>query len=202
MALIDSGFDRSRPQIIGYRDPELSPFAITAQTDHNLALFQYGIVVGSTLKDYLHEITFPGYLDRARAASEILFKDEALRSRDFDPEFEEATRHAYVIMAWMHDRTQWKYVPTGFSRRGMLAAPTTQEAFITRIDQMTAQLWAISQKGSRLEGLTASLSMLRTLAFFKTASSLEIQLPESERITAQMEREKLESILGDTKVEF
>lgn len=206
MAFIDSGFDRNRPQVIGYRDPDLSPFVITSQTDRNLALFQYGIVAGATLRDFFYEVTLPSYLNRARAASVVLFKDAALRSQDFDPEDEEAARHAYVSMAWMHKLTQLSYLPTGFSRRGMLAAPKTLEAYVGRIDQMTGQLSAISQRGSSLEELPkASLSMLRTLAFFRTAhyfNSADIQLPQSERTTAQREREKLERLLGDTHIDL
>lgn len=134
----------NKPVIFRYRPTDLSPFAITKHTAKLLDEIGQGIIAGCDAKEYFYEVTADSYLARAKTGSRILFPNDTLGEDNIDPLTQEATRHAFVIFAWMHEVTKWKFIPTGFSRRGMLAAPTTQKQFDSRIDQLAGQLKVVS----------------------------------------------------------
>lgn len=192
--LVEEGHKRREPLIFDYQPSDLTPFAISRQTALLLESVGQRLIVGQTARGYLHDVTLPLYLRRAKQGSPILYSDEALRANDIDPEIQMVARHAFVVFAWMPDQTQWKFVPGGFSRRGMLAAPQSEEAFNTRIDQIETYLSVVSMKQESAQPL-GNLTTLRTIAFFHTAGTLSFSFSTENTETAKQQRETLATIL-------
>lgn len=193
MAYNLEGFNQ-RPdnRIIPYGDYDFSPFCITTRTHEQLGNLRAGTITPATFGGYVKEMTLPFYVRRAVEGAAVLYSDEVLQSQSLDPEIEEAARHGFVVMAWMHEVTKWKFVPTGFSRKGMLAAPATDEEYVARMTEIYLQLKSIYDPNVNLPGSTGTyMGRLRTFSFFLTAATLPIHLSDSQRITAEMERERL-----------
>lgn len=198
MTLIDAGFDRSRPQVIGYRDPELSPFVVTRQTNHIIWLCETGLT-GKPIRDYLHDFTNP-FLETSSKTGITLFDTDALRGKLFDPEAEEASRLTFAVMANMHIYTTIENAPEsfGFSRSGVLKAPSTYQEYSARIEEIQEQLELISSGYyGNSTNRPFNWGRLRTYSFFQTAAILPLHLPKNARERAEEEREKLHRIYGD-----
>lgn len=189
---LESFDQRPDNRIIPYGDYDFSPFDITTRTHEQLGNLRAGTITPATFGGYVREMTLPFYVQRAAKGAAVLYSDEVLQSRNLDPEIEEAARHGFVVMSWMHEVTKWKFVPTGFSRKGMLAAPATHEEYVARMTEIYLQLKSIYDPNVNLPGSAETyMGRLRTFSFFLTAANLLIHLPDSQRITAKMERESL-----------
>lgn len=156
---------------------------------------------GKLVRGYLGEYTL-SYLRTAAVSGIVLYENSALRGRDFSPDEEEVARHAFVIMAHMHQAFE---LPIGgtFSRRGLLRAPGSYEEYTQRIRAMDLHIRAVIAVGfnkSRWSKLEAD--EFRTGAFFKTAKVLSLELPPTERDTAEGERYKLEKLLEGIDLNF
>lgn len=176
---------RNSVQSIDYLTGERSPIQIATQTGWVINYLRH--VKNSPIEhaqDYVREFSLP-YLGSAVESADILFNDQALRSEDFDPDGEMAARHVYVVMAWMHEMM-------GFSRRGMLRAPSNRDEFTGRVRDMEQQLTAIAFNPGEAHSSAPNVKRWLTLSFLETASGLtELHLPEVDRESSEREREAL-----------
>lgn len=191
--------NRNSLQSITHLTSERSPLVVAAQTSDLLEQLSYGDVRLGPAREYLHEFTIP-YLESAAQSSSILFDDDALRSEEFDPDSEMAARHAYVVMAWMSEIVKSPQLPMGFSRQGMLRAPSTKRDFIWRISELEEVLDLISTVHNALRTPDKNQSKIRTINYFGTAGSLKLHLPPTQRESAETERQNLENLLAEVNI--
>lgn len=79
------------------------------------------------------------------------------------------------------------YLAKGFSRKGMLKAPTTQRQFVTRIKELRVSIQHVT--------LEAYPPLLRTFKFFEVGNELPVKLTDDEREQEELEREKINKLL-------
>lgn len=198
MAYLEAGGFNRNTHLIPYQDSDLSPFSIGRHTAQFLEKINYGLILGQSANHYFHEVTIPLYLEKAKVGSEVPFLREAFQADEIEPDNQFAARHAFVVFAWSHETVTSRFLPMGFSRRGMLAAPTTQEEYLRRIDDLISYLDKASTQQNRvsIKRPLDSTLVLQATAFFKTAGILKMdKLPNAEK-------EQFESILGDTPVDL
>lgn len=190
--------------VIGYRESEASPFVVVRQTNTLLGLFNQGAIRRPKLaKDYFCAYTF-NYLKAAEEGSDGLYDADGCFIKDIDLEVREAAHHAFVVFTWMHDRAKSPFLPKGFSRRGMLAAPITHHQFLERIKELKVGIWNVVEgEVAPHATLEAYPPLLRVFNFFKVGSKLPIRFTISEKKQLEMEREKMNDLLGgiDTSLE-
>ncbi len=134
-----SRFELKRFQPVpGYKDHERAPRVVISQTHNTLKLYRAGVIGDPKFaKDYIRDYTF-GYLNTAAEGVERVFTKAPA---DIQPlEMNKAADVAHVVFAWMHYFAESKYLPMGFSRKGMLEAPTTKRQFIGRIAELKREL--------------------------------------------------------------
>lgn len=197
MAYLETGEFNRNIHLVPYQESDLSPFSIGHQTALLLENINHGLLVGQSASSYFHNVTIAAYLDRARVGSEVPFSRDTFQAENIDPEDQLAARHAFVIFAWIPETVTWRFVPTGFSRRGMLAAPSTPQDYLKRINRLTSYLEVVSVKDKRKPGKPLPTTLtIEALAFFKTAGILQMdKLPSKER-------EQFESILGNMQIDL
>lgn len=113
--------------VIGYREIEKSPPIVVRQTHSLLGLYYQGAIRNpEPARDYLQDYTLR-YLKAAEVGSSILYDQlDQLTVQEIDLETREAAHHAFIVLAHLPDKARSPFLPKGFSRRGMLKAPTTQ----------------------------------------------------------------------------
>lgn len=163
--------------VIGYREFEASPPVVVRQTDTLLSLFHRGeILKPEFARGYLHGYTL-NFLKAAEEGSSTLYDTKGHEFQNVDLEVREAARFAFVVFAWMHVRAKSPFLPQGFSRRGMLAAPATHSQFLERIRELKIGIWNVVEGGIEpLATLEASPRLLRVFKFFEVGSNLPIRL--------------------------
>lgn len=171
-----------------------SPLVITNQTDFAIRFLRNARGAKTDLvENYVVGHTFP-YLEAAAESGRILFDDDALKSRNYDPDGEMAARHVYVVMAVMSDVTRI---------RGLLPPPSTQEVFEKRIKEIEGELGLIvSDREEAQTPPSVSSRRWRAVHFFATASKINMHIPETERESADREREVLAHIPPAERIEL
>lgn len=190
--------------VIGYREIEKSPPLVVRQTHTLLGLFYQGAIRNpEPARHYFKDYTL-GYLKAAEEGSPVLFdKTGPLIAQEIDLETREAASHAFVVLAHLPDEATSSFLPNGFSRRGMLAAPTTKDQFLARIKELKIGLWQIVDGNlSPHATLEADLPLLRVCKFFEVGSGLLVRLTADEREQEQLKREEFNDLLGgiDTSI--
>lgn len=182
--------------VIGYREIEKSPPLVVRQTYTLLGLYYQGAIRNpQPARDYLHDYTLE-YLKAAKEGSYNLYDQIGqLALQEIDLEIREAAHHAFVILAHLPDRSSSPYLPKGFSRRGMLRAPTTLNQFLARIRGLKVGIWQIAEgEVEPYATLEAYPPILRVFKFFEVGSSLPVRLTDDEKKQEQLEREKLSDL--------
>lgn len=167
-------------EVIGYREPEKSPFIVVRQTDALLRLFYSGAIHRPGLaRDYFHDYTI-SYLKEAEKGSGALYDGQGNLVPDVDLETREAADHALVVFTHMHDRATSPFLPKGFSKRGMLGAPTTHRQFLARIKELKIGIWQVVEgRVQPYATLEVSPRLLRIFKFFEVGTNLPLKLIES-----------------------
>lgn len=192
-------FQRDFQSVVTYREQERSPFMVAQSTAYILDLLHQGVPLDTqAANEYLQTYTLD-YLSKAQEGSNILY---ATGHTNYpSEEVEEAARHAFVTFAWMHVIQQSRFLPHGFSRKGMLRAPATQDEFVGKIRIIRHQL-ALVATGQKTphEILEANPNRLTMTAFFRTGAELPLRVPPSSKELEQPERENLEKLLDGIDV--
>lgn len=212
MADIEKDFSVShQPEfqpVIGYKEIEKSPFFVVRQTYTLLGLyyrgvFQEAIRNSKPAKDYLHNYTL-GYLEAAEEGSSSLYNQiGGIVTPDIDLETRGAAHHAFVVFAYLPDKARSPYLAKGFSRKGMLKAPTTQRQFLTRIKELIFGIQqVVAGKVKPHVTLEAYPPLLRTFKFFEVGNELPVKLTDDEREQEELEREKINKLLDGIDISF
>lgn len=198
----------------GYRDFLRQPQVVITQTDSLLQLYQTGNIRDTDpARTYLHDYTLAFLQDAQKGADRVYTKMKP----DIRPEFielNEAADYANVVFSWMHDRAHSRFLPMGFSRKGMLEAPIDKQVFIKRLDEMKIELGLVVsglQRSHRF--LEAYPSSLRMRKFFEVGSSLPLHFPDDGRINQEMveetrrkeieqARKGFDQLMGDVKIDL
>lgn len=194
--------------IIGYKDIEKSPSFVVSQTHALLRFFYQGIIQkmirNSKLAEaYLHDYTL-GYLEAAEEGSSTLYNQiGGVVTPDIDLETREAAHYAFVVMANLPDMAKSPYLAKGFSKKGMLKAPTTQRQFVTRIRELRVSIQqVVAGKVKPHVTLEAYPPVLRTFKFFEVGNELPVKLTDDERKQEMIERERFNDLLGGIDISF
>lgn len=194
--------------VIGYKEIEKSPFFVVRQTYTLLGLYYQGVfqeaIRNSKLaEDYLHDYTL-GYLEAAEEGSSTLYNQiGGIVTPDIDLETRGAAHYAFVVFAYLPDKARSPYLTKGFSRKGMLKAPTTQRQFVTRIRELRVSIQQVV-KGKVKPHITleAYPPLLRTFKFFEVGNELPVKLTDDEREQKELEREKINKLLDGIDISF
>lgn len=142
------------------------------------------------------------FLDTAaQGVRRVFTKDDAvINAQALD--VNEAADLTNVVFAWMHYFATSQFLPNGFSRRGMLQAPTTSEQFLQRTAEIKKEL-ALIVAGLRDTDmpLEAKPSALRTHTFFRVGSIIPLKLPDNKKELAE-KREAFDKLLGDINIDL
>lgn len=194
-------FRKSRFQPIpGYENIERAPQVVIGQTDSLLRLYKTGAIRQlDPARGYLHDYTST-FLDTAAQGVKRVFTKNDVDTQPLD--VNEAADVANVVFAWMHYFAISPFLPNGFSRRGMLQAPTTSEQFLQRIAEIKREL-ALIVTGLRDTDmpLEAKPSALRAHTFFRVGSIIPLKFPDSKEELAG-KKEAFDKLLGDIQVDL
>lgn len=168
-----------------YEDPSRAPKVVVEKTYDMLDLLRSGGVgtePDSPANIYFRRYTVP-YLASVIHGANSLFDPDGSLDQQAILEENEASGLAFVIFASMHEAVMSKYLPTGFSRRGMLKAPSTRKEFEERVKQIRRRL-NLFLNGQRIPNLneTNNLGDFKTLGFFFTGKNLPPIFPKENRI--------------------
>jgi len=194
--------DQEFQPVIKYKDFAKSPAMIVKQTCLLIDLSLQGVTIPKSdmMKDYLQDYTL-FYLRKAEKGVDTIYDRKEAVFKDLDLETKEAAHHAFIIFAHLPDNMTSRFLPNGFSRRGMLKAPVTKDEFLSKIEEIKIGLWQILDgKMQPQTTLEAYPRFLRTYGFFKVGSNLPMKMSEDEKKKEQIEREKFEDILKDIKI--
>ncbi|GEM_PF-1804525 len=202
MTDIEKGFSLPHPTefqpVIGYREIEKSPPLVVRQTHTLLGLFHQGAIRNpEPARDYLQDYTL-GYLKAAEVGSDILYDQlDQFNVQEIDLETREAASHAFIVLAHLPDKATSPFLPKGFSRRGMLKAPTTREEFLAKITELKVCIWqvVVGEVAPRAT-LEAYPPILRTFKFFEVGNELPVKLTDEEIKQEKLERERFNDFLG------
>lgn len=114
------------------------------QTDSLLRLYSKGAIRQAEIaRDYLHDYTLTFLDTAAKGVKRVFTKDDSvINAQPLDAN--EAADLTNVVFAWMHYFATSQFLPNGFSRRGMLQAPTTREQFLQRTAEIKKELAHLS----------------------------------------------------------
>jgi hypothetical protein len=200
----DSSKFHSRFQPIPtYENAERKPQVVIGQTDVLLRLYNTRTIRKPEIaRDYLRSYTL-GFLDKAAQGVDRVFSpdDSVVDAQSLDAN--EAADYTNVVFAWMHHFATSKFLPDGFSRRGMLQAPATKKEFLQRTTEIKRELALVvaGLKDTSIP-LEARPSALRTHNFFRVGAIMPLKFPDSERELAEKERDAFNRLLGDTTIDL
>lgn len=159
-------------------EQEITPKAIVSETMNMMGGVFVGAITPELSRDYVQFYTFPFLRKAANGAGSIF--DRKLLFRDTtNPEINEAADFTNVVFAWMHHYARSKYLPNGFSRRGVLRAPSSRGEFIGRIVEIGQTLPDMLDGKFRGSNLWNNTEALRTLTFFEVGRIIPLKLPET-----------------------
>ena len=129
--------DQEFQSVIKYKDFAKSPAMIVKQTCLLIDLSLQGVTIPKSdiMKDYLQDYTL-FYLRKAEKGADTIYDRKGAVFKDLDLETKEAAHHAFIIFAHLPDNMTSRYLPNGFSRRGMLRAPVTKDEFLGKIKEI------------------------------------------------------------------
>lgn len=194
--------DRRFQPIPEYGDTERVPQVVVAQTDLLLGLYRSGVISQpQAARDYLQDYTLELLNMASKGVDRVFGKnDAAIKSQSLD--VNEAADFANIVFAWIHYFAVSQYLPNGFSRRGMLRAPTTKEQFLQRTSEIKKELALIAVGIDPNVPFEARPSALRAHNFFRVGAIIPLKFPDTERESADKERGAFDKLLGDTKIDL
>src|SRR3989344_6749515 len=199
-----NNFHESRFQAIPkYDDVERIPKTIISQTDSLLGIYSNGTIWQPDLaREYLHDYTLEFLKSAEQGADRVFTKDQNVID-SLPLEANEAADYTYVIFAWMHQFATSKYLPNGFSRRGMLQAPATKRQFVQRTNEIKKELGLIvAGLGNKDLPLETRPSSLRAHSFFHVGNIIPFKFPETNEEYINYEKDKFNRLLGDTIIDL
>lgn len=183
-----SSAKREFQPVIKREDIASSPFAIVRQTYSLLELLYHGPMPDpDPARNYLQKYTLT-YLKNAQEGMDTIYNNKGTVYKDWRPNISEAAHHAFIVFAFLPDRMTSRFLPNGFSRKGMLRAPETKEEFNDRLDEIKVGISQVVD--GRIESqptLFAHPRLLRTYGFFNVGSRLPIKVPADENKKQKME---------------
>lgn len=125
-----------------------------------------------------------------------IYNRKGLIREDLDLETREIAHHAFIVFANLSDNLASRFLPNGFSKRGMLKAPETREDFLKRIEELKIGIWQVVEgKVEPRTTLEAYPRLLRTYGFFRVGSTLPIRMSEDEKKKEKMKIEEFNDLL-------
>lgn len=169
---------------------------VAKQTSALLELFYQGAIHKPDLaRDYFHDYTL-SYLRKAEEGMGTIYNRKGLIREDLDLETREIAHHAFIVFANLSDNLASRFLPNGFSKRGMLKAPETREDFLKRIEELKIGIWQVVEgKVEPRTTLEAYPRLLRTYGFFRVGSTLPIRMSEDEKKKEKMKIEEFNDLL-------
>lgn len=199
--MFPSGGGQEFQPVIRYKNYEKSPAVIAAQTCTLLELYYQGAIHQPELaKDYFQNYTL-FYLKKAEEGTDTLYDRKGAVYRELDLEVKEVSHHAFIVFAHLPDSMTSRFLPMGFSRKGMLRAPRTKDEFLKRVEEIKIGIWqTVEGDIEPRTTLEAYTPLLRTYGFFKVGSKLPIRMLEDEKKKERMEKEKFNDLLDGINV--
>ncbi len=121
----------------------------------------------------------------------------------YDPDDYESFDFSVVVFGMLPEVAKYKYLPMGFSRRGMVEPPFTTTEYLQRIKEMRREVARI------LVGQTIPRAIFpfnkplwRTKLFFDAARQLPDMHKQNPAMLVDKSREVFERLLGDIAVDF
>lgn len=129
--------------------------------------------------------------------------DKTSGNRSHDPDDHEAFDFSVVVFGIMPEVAEYKHLPKGFSRRGIIAPPFTADEHLERIQEMRDEVAKI------LVGQTTPRTIVplnhplwRTCLFFDVARQLPEMYRQNPRLIVDRSKEAFENLLGDIVVDI
>lgn len=210
----------SQEQHIGRKDDLLSPVAIATGTAGILEIYFKDIIDDLQPARYFLERHTIGFLNRAergfgRQVGQIAKRrnvsmedmnvmfDLTYGNHKHDPDDHESFAFSAVVFSIMPEVAEFRYLPTGFSRRGTLAPPFTIAEFLERVQEMRREVAEIliGQTTPRVIPFFHH-PLLRTTLFFEVARQLPDMYKEHPTLVMDKTRQTFEALLGDIVVDF
>ena len=186
-----------------YEDTERIPQRVIVQTDVLLRLCNTGTIRDPGIaRDYLQGYTLKFINTAAQGVERVFSVDESVVNAQL-LDVNEAADLTKAVFAWMHYFATSQFLPNGFSRKGMLQAPTTKEQFLQRTAEIKRELaFVVAGLKDTNIPLEARPSALRTHNFFRVGAIMPLKFPDSKRELAEKERDAFDRLLGDTKIDL
>lgn len=222
MARPESGYTPAFQEVISYPDYALSPANVTTHTADVLDFyFESGVGNLDPARDYLRNVTLPflrnaqkgfvhqvGAVDRLGLISEedyqmIAQRKERFGNEELDPLEHEAFGYTLVTFSALPEVAKHPNVPTGFSKRGLLAPPATAKEFLWRIDEMGMQVAQLAAGYiSPYETPEKNQSLWRTRLFFEVGRELPEFYDDNQKNTQLFVQDTVSRLLDGIDVEI
>lgn len=189
-----------------YKDLQRVPNTVVKQTHATLGLYRRQILPDTNhAEEYLRGYTFP-FLDNAVKGAGIIFERNKASKTVPDKEVTEAADLSNVIFSCMPELAKFRYLPNGFSRRGMLHPPDNKEKFIQRIDEIRYQIaFIVSGLREVSTPLKTSTATFRAMTFFKVGNMLPDHFSKNsvqEKAPDALGREYINKLLEGIQINF
>nr|MBI5455523.1 hypothetical protein [Candidatus Levybacteria bacterium] len=185
-----------------YGDLDRAPKTVVTQTDSMIQLLNAGVVPQDLIQNYLLNYTVPFLVSAANGIKRV-YDQEIASVISLPVETSEAADFTNIVFSWMHYFARSRYLPDGFSKRGILRAPQTEREFIRRIVELKDGVLEIADgKKSRGTFLESSPQALRIYTFFKVGSSMPLKFIESDRERREHESDILGKLLDGIDTSF
>jgi hypothetical protein len=199
-----------------------TPVEVAAQTSHSLDLyFNLDMSDTSYLKNFFEEVTIPylesaqrGFLGSVIKMDKLGLMSEEDRRKiqgrkavnieeitDIDREY---FNHTLVTFSVLPELAESQFLPTGFSRRGLLQPPQTTLQVLSRIDEMRGEIGLIlgdTTKSNSTPEFTSN-SLWRTQLFFKVGGELPKYAESNYQIVNAVARREFNNLLDDIKIDL
>ena len=186
-----------------------SPFIIAGHTGTLLELYNHRVISGSQ-EYYLQQDTLP-YLRTAEQGLAVtvgramlqpeqtltFFHGTTIDMEDWERQSMEAFGYTLVVFGALPEYARSEMFPQGFSRHGILRAPTTPLEFLLRIKEMQREIEIVSH-GQK----THELPYARTYKFFQVARELPLEMPEGAKEQEERARHEFNKLLDNIRVDL
>jgi len=161
-------------------DRDIAPKTIVSETMNMMGGIFAGTITTEISKDFLEYYTFP-FLRKAAGGAGLVFDRKLLFIKDTNPDVNEAADFTNVVFGWMHHYASSNYLPNGFSKNGVLKAPSNRGEFIARVIEIGETLPDMLDGRFRGSNLWGNIGALRTLTFFEVGRVIPLKFPETNR---------------------
>ncbi len=209
-----SGFQ----EVASYRDFSFAPPVVAQATHQNFELY-FGNVLPNMgpVREYFagHTLSFvhaaeKGFLRDFRKIGKEFVSGEDLQrlltsakpyTNNPDLEDTEAFGYSLVVFSVLPDLAHSQYIPTGFSRQGLLEPPFTTMEFLARLRELRGEVTRIIN-GQTPPGTSAEArdELWRTYLFFDVAKDLPLHYLESPREIEERARNTFEHLLDNIPI--